>query len=145
VIEAWARSAEFHELETPASENDVSVVEELLGRTFSAEFRALYEVSNGGHYVEGNLMLDRLRGGGSYESVATFSDEIREAGVPLPPEIVVFGGDGSDALFEKLRVSADEANDDLLYALPAVPDPRANPYERPTSVEELKRRYGADG
>ena len=211
VIEAWARSAKLHELNPPASADDLAVVERLLGRKFPPAFHALYEMSNGGSYLNGNVMLDRLRGGGSYASVATLSNDIRHAGARLPPEIVVFGGDGSDALFglwlrkgrtarspapvieldisgepyalvgtdlarflkgrtafhlslseadpsaldaldvpENLRVSADEVDDDLFYALrrwadPDLPDPRADPYERPTSAEELRRRYGADG
>jgi hypothetical protein len=211
VIEAWAGSAEFHELNAPAADDDIAVVEELLGRNFPAAFHALYEMSNGTGYLEGNIRLDRLRGRGRYESVATLSDDIREAGAPLPPEVVVFGGDGSDALFglwlpkgrtpdapapvieldvsgdpyalvgtdlarflkgrtayylilieadpsaldalgvpKKLRVPGSEADDDLFYALrewadPDLADPRANPYERPTSADELRRRYGADG
>jgi hypothetical protein len=54
------------------------------------------------------------------------------------------------AVPETLRVRAEEADDDLFYALrewadTELADPRADPYERPTSAEELRRRYGADG
>lgn len=48
-------------------------------------------------------MLERLHGGGSFESLATFSDDIRgrrdPVGASLPGELVVFGSDGSDGLF----------------------------------------------
>jgi hypothetical protein len=50
---------------------------------------------------------------------------------------------------EPLRVQAEEADNDLYYALrewadPELRDPRADPYARPTNAEELRRLYGAD-
>lgn len=99
IVDAWARSSEFHELNAPATEDDLAAVEELLGRAFPPAFRALFEVSDGASYLQGNLMVERLLGGSNFESVATTSDDVREAGAPLPDEVVVFGGDGSEAGF----------------------------------------------
>ena len=99
VVEAWARSAEFHELGPPASADDFAELERLLGRKFPPAFRALYEMGDGSSYLQGNLMLDRLRGGGRFMSVATHSDDMRQASASLPPEVVVFASDGSDMLF----------------------------------------------
>ena len=59
-------------------------------------FRALYEISDGGSYLNGNLMLNKLRGSSSFEGVATLTEDVRDAGTPIPSELVIFGSDGSD-------------------------------------------------
>ncbi len=96
IIEAWSRSTEFHQLNQPADDDELNRVESLLGRSFPAAFRAVYEISDGGSYLQGNLMLSRLRGTGSFDSVATLSQDFRDAGSPIPSELVIFGSDGSE-------------------------------------------------
>jgi hypothetical protein len=90
---AWSASASLHQWERPASDQEIAAAEAALNRKLPPELRALYEAGNGLCLIRGSLNLYSLAGL-IHEPAAE-----REAGVPLPDELLLFGYNGGEELF----------------------------------------------
>ena len=98
VLSAWRASSPLHAgMQEGAAAEQLDETELMLRRALPTSFRAVYEFSNGIGAVGSNTVFDSL------DELATpaesQADRLREEGWPLPEELVVFGGDGSDGLF----------------------------------------------
>ena len=98
ILAAWRLTASLHDgMGAAATVQQLDEAERMLGRPLPLQLREVYEFSNGIGVLGGNTVfdsLDRLARPG--ESAA---DTFRNAGWPIPDEVVMFGGDGSDGLF----------------------------------------------
>ncbi|HEX7591373.1 MAG TPA: SMI1/KNR4 family protein [Candidatus Limnocylindrales bacterium] len=74
------------------------VVEAKLGRDLPAGLKRFYEVSDGAELVDGNLNAVPAIGPGEM-LLLDYSEWLRDAEWPIPEEVLMFGGDGSDELF----------------------------------------------
>lgn len=99
ILDAWKLSSSLHEFHDGASTHEIEALEQQLGFSLPAVFADLYRFSNGLGALGGNLCVHRLTCRNEGAGLATASDALREWGWPIPPELVVFGGNGADALF----------------------------------------------
>ncbi len=96
VLEAWRLSPGIHYLPPPAIETEIALAEKQLGRQLPDDLRRLYEFSNGMEPMAGNLQFDTLVGG-EMDLVGN-GDRLRSWQWPIPHDLLVFGGNGSDDL-----------------------------------------------
>lgn len=90
VLASWRASLDLQEPNPPALRGTIAYAEKRLGRRLPRSLRALYTVSDGGSFLEGNFELEPLAGlprlNRSFSSLA-------------PRELLLFGTDGSDSVF----------------------------------------------
>jgi hypothetical protein len=98
VFAAFRSSPGLHRLKPPATRDALLKVEGSLGRELPATLRRLYEFSDGMELFDGNLRLLPAVGDGPLR-LLDYSEWLREAEWPIPQEVLMFGGDGSDELF----------------------------------------------
>jgi hypothetical protein len=94
VIRSWELSVKFHRLNQPASDDAIELAEAELERKLPSALRAIYEMSDGAELLEGNLQVEPLGIPAPKSGIVTLGDELRDAQWPIPPELLVFGGDG---------------------------------------------------
>ncbi len=103
IVRCWEMSA----AEAPnegATAQQLQDAQHRLGCRFPNELTALYERCNGAEVLEGNIQLYPLDG--QELSVVQASEFLRASDWPIPPELVVFAGDGQGAAFGRMQLSA---------------------------------------
>src|SRR4051794_13472368 len=96
VLDAWALATEICDRPTGgASADEIADAERILGRALPPATRELYAAHDGGEFVASNLQILPLQKG--ILALTTASDQYRSWQWPIPPEMVVFGGNGSEA------------------------------------------------
>src|SRR2546427_493444 len=90
---AWGASASLHYCDQPATGEEITAAEEILGGPLIPDLRALYEASDGLRLFQGSLNIVPL-----FELV-TLSDQLREWHWPIPDELLMFGDNGGDEQF----------------------------------------------
>lgn len=95
LLECWAISDAFVELNEGASDLQINQAEEMLGRRLPPALRALYQVSNGCKLLgKGDIEIDPLWpsfGNESTNALVNRADILRQWGWPIPDELVIFG------------------------------------------------------
>jgi SMI1 / KNR4 family (SUKH-1) len=99
VFAAWDRTSSRHDLNPPASDEEIGRAEVKLGRKLPNSLRAIYRRGDGGGYLDGNLMIEPLASRESFSGLVRLTKDMRRQGLDIPPEVVVFANDGSDALY----------------------------------------------
>lgn len=80
-----------------ATKDAIAAAERTLGFTFPPELLKLYTAFDGGYFVGGNFnLLPLIPKSDGDLALTTASDFLRTWDWPAPPELVVFGNDGSD-------------------------------------------------
>ena len=100
-VEMLERTADLHERRPGATPDEIAAAEARLGRPLPESMRSLYAAMNGGDLFQGDARLLELLPGEGDEafSLVTYSDFLRGAQFPLPPELVAFGSDGTGENF----------------------------------------------
>ena len=105
VLAAWRLSAALHTMHSPIDEDALLAAEARLGRSFPTTLRRVYEFSDGFDGFSGSVQIERaLR-------AADFAEDLRDSDWEIAPELLVFGGNGSDehwALWYPDGASPDE-------------------------------------
>jgi hypothetical protein len=96
VLAAWSATPGINAPNPGASDADLDVAEQRLGRQLPAAAAALYRELDGGSMLEGNLQLFPLLSDSGKLAVTTASRLMRSWEWPIPDELVLFGGDGAD-------------------------------------------------
>jgi hypothetical protein len=74
--------------------------EQALGYRLPESMRTLFLAHNGGWYLGGNIVIERLFPDAANSIGLTVgTEQLREWGWTLPSELLVFGGDGSDGTY----------------------------------------------
>jgi len=102
VLKAWELAAELNnDYPVPAATPEmIAEAEQALGYTLPESMRAIYTVHDGGWYLGGNVVLrplfpkevDGL-------SVTSGTKQLRSWDWPLPDDVLIVGGDGSDGTY----------------------------------------------
>jgi hypothetical protein len=90
VLDAWRLSPALHTMGDPLDEDGLLAAEARLGRDLPTDLRRVYEFSNGFDGFGGNLHIERAL------VAADFAEDLRDSGWDIAPELLVFGGNGSD-------------------------------------------------
>jgi hypothetical protein len=90
---AWRLSTHLHDLNDPADEASIDAAERAFGGPLPTGLKALYRFSDGMGLVGGNLAVEPLEG------LVGMSGRLRSWKWPIPNELLMFGGNGSDDLF----------------------------------------------
>ena len=109
VFEALQLSEGLHELRPPADETSLLAVEARLGRELPAGLKRLYAMADGFHLFLGNLNI--VPAGPGTFTLLDHSEMLRNAGAPIPQELLVlgnFGGDESFGLWYPPAASPDD-------------------------------------
>jgi hypothetical protein len=98
VIDAWNLTSEVsHGSPGGASPEAITEAERILGHALPPSTRELYLAFDGGDFIGGNInllpLLPRFEGD---LALTTASDLMREWMWPVPPEMLVMGGNGSE-------------------------------------------------
>src|SRR5687767_237898 len=98
VIAAWGLAAELnHASPGGVSADEIAAAERALGRTLPHDVRQLYAAYDGGGFIHSDIVvLPLLPRKPDDLALTTASALIRSWGWPIPPELVVFGGNGGD-------------------------------------------------
>ena len=101
LIRCLQLSTGHHEWNAGATDAEIAVAEELIGRRLPRVLRALYEMSNGAGLVGGNLNYYSLVSREDRLSLATASAWLTSlnSNSPIPDEVVIFGDNGGDSVF----------------------------------------------
>lgn len=99
VLNCWLKNGDIDEDAAGVSASEIDRAEHILGRKLPIELRALYQISDGFSPLGGNLEIVHLFGESENYGLTNYSDLLREWNWPVPNELVVFGGNGADALF----------------------------------------------
>ncbi len=97
VLAAWELSADRGPLPAPATDADFETLR-LAGVARPAAFQGVYRRHNGAEVFGGNLNLWPLTGQ-SDATVERFTNGLRESGLPIPKELVLFGDNGQFEYF----------------------------------------------
>jgi hypothetical protein len=90
VLDAWRISAGLHVIDDPLDEDGLLATEARLGRPLPTDLRRVYEFSDGFNGFDGNVHIEpALR-------AADFAEDLRDNEWDIGPELLVFGGNGSD-------------------------------------------------
>lgn len=79
-----------HTIGHPLDDDGLMAVTARLGRDLPSDLRRVYEFSDGFDGFGGNIHIERAL------VAADFADDLRDNGWDIAPELLVFGGDGSD-------------------------------------------------
>jgi hypothetical protein len=90
VFDAWRLSSTLHTMGDPLDEDGMLAAEARLGRDLPTDLRRVYEFTDGFDGFDGNVHLEPA--GVS----ADFAEDLRDNGWDIAPELLVFGGNGSD-------------------------------------------------
>jgi SMI1/KNR4 family protein SUKH-1 len=90
VLDAWRLSSALHTMGDPLDEDGLLAAEARLGRDLPTDLRRVYEFSDGFDGFDGNINIERAL------VAADFAEGLRDSGWDIAPELLVFGGDGSD-------------------------------------------------
>jgi SMI1 / KNR4 family (SUKH-1) len=90
VLDAWRLSSALHTIGDPLDEDGLLAAEARLGRDLPTDLRRVYEFSDGFDGFDGNINMERAL------VAADFAEGLRDSGWDIAPELLVFGGDGSD-------------------------------------------------
>lgn len=90
VLDAWRLSAALHAIGDPIDEDGLLAAEARLGRSLPIDLRRVYEFSDGFDGFDGNVHIEPAL------KTADFAEELRDNGWDIGPEMLVFGGNGSD-------------------------------------------------
>jgi hypothetical protein len=90
VLDAWRLSSAFHAIADPLDEDGLLAAEARLGRDLPTDLRRVYEFSDGFDGFSGNVQIERAL------KAADFAEDLRDSDWDIPPELLVFGGSGSD-------------------------------------------------
>lgn len=98
VIRALSLTAEVsHGSPGGASADELTEAERTLGRRLPDAAREFYAAYNGGEFIGGNIRFLPLHPSNDIPlSLTTASDLMRSWEWPVPPEMVIFGGNGSE-------------------------------------------------
>ena len=102
VLKAWELAAELnYDYPVPAASPEMlAEAEQALGYRLPESTRVLYSVHDGGWYLGGNIVIERLFPDRENSiGLTAGSEQLREWGWTLPSELLVFGGDGSDGTY----------------------------------------------
>src|SRR5919204_2954219 len=94
LVDAWRLSADLHRLRSGASESELAVAEDDLGRPLPEPVRALYRLTDGASFLDGNLNVYPLQA--ETLGLVGASDWLRSVRWTIAEELVVFGDNGSD-------------------------------------------------
>lgn len=124
VLKAWALSEELHQGVKPGvSAADLATAEKMLGRSLPAEVRELYSTYDGGEFMGSNLNIWNLLPTPDEEFAFTTAGRLmRSWHWPIPDEVAMFGGDGSDGNFG-LWLPKDETARNLAIEFAEAADP----------------------
>lgn len=90
VLDAWRLSSALHTTGDPLDEDHLLAAEARLGRDLPTDLRRLFEFSDGFDGFDGNIHIERAI------VAADFADDLRHSDWDIAPELLVFGGNGSD-------------------------------------------------
>lgn len=90
VLEAWRLSSALHATSDPLDEDGVLAAEARLERELPTDLRRVCEFSDGFDGFDGNIHIERAL------VAADFAEDLRDSGWDIAPELLVFGGNGSD-------------------------------------------------
>jgi SMI1-KNR4 cell-wall len=102
VLKAWELAAELnYDYPVPAASPEMlAEAEQALGYRLPESTQVLYSVHDGGWYLGGNIVIERLFPDGENSiGLTAGTEQLREWGWTLPSELLVFGGDGSDGTY----------------------------------------------
>ena len=102
VLKAWdlARDLNYFYPVPPVPSDVIAQAEAALGYLLPESMRTLYMVHNGGGYLGGNVnQWPLLPTDDNPLAIMTGTQQLREWQWDLPPELLVFGDDGSDGTF----------------------------------------------
>jgi hypothetical protein len=105
VLDAWRLSAAVHALAGPLDEDGLLAAEARLGRDLPTDLRRVYAFSDGFDGFDGNIHIERAL------KAADFAQDLRDSDWDIAPELLVFGGNGSDehwALWYPAGASPDD-------------------------------------
>ena len=94
VLDVWRMTAPRHNVNPPATDDDVLRAEVRLGRPLPEQLERFVRFSNGGEFLDGNLMFHELindEGTG----IVDLADELRASDWPIPDDLLVLGSDGA--------------------------------------------------
>jgi hypothetical protein len=97
LVDAWRLSADLHRLRSGASESELAVAEDDLGRPLPEPVRALYRLTDGASFLDGNLNVYPLQA--ETLGLVGASDWLRSVRWTIAEELVVLGDNGSDDSF----------------------------------------------
>jgi hypothetical protein len=96
VLESWRLSAADANPNPPATEVEIAAAEHELARALPESLRSFYAEANGGSFLDGNLSIEPLRVDQRFAGLVGLTNDVRQQQGNVPPELVLFGGDGSD-------------------------------------------------
>lgn len=112
VIRAWSLSHDQHQLRPGASQKRIAQAEAILRRRIPLAVRAIYEMTDGAGFVDGNLIMYPVLDDAGQLCVAHGSDLLRSWRWGIPNEVVVFGSDGSESEYGIWLPKSDAVLDD---------------------------------
>jgi hypothetical protein len=90
VLDAWRLSSALHVVGHPLEEDGLLAAEARLGRELPTDLRRIYEFSDGFDGFDGSIHIERAL------VAADFAEDLRDSDWDIAPELLVFGGNGSD-------------------------------------------------
>ena len=90
VLDAWRLSSALHTLSDPLDEDGLLAAEARLGRPLPTDLRRVYEFSDGFDGFGGSVRIERAL------VAADLAEDLRDSNWDIAPELLVFGGNGSD-------------------------------------------------
>jgi hypothetical protein len=108
LLACWRRTEDLHTLPLPASADEIAAAEAELNLALPDLLRQIYLFSKGPWLFGGCLNLDVLRNPEGL-GLTTSSRLLREWEWPIPEEILVFGGDGSEEVYGLWLGARDQA------------------------------------
>jgi hypothetical protein len=108
LLACWRRTEDLHMLRPPASADEIAAAEAELNLPLPDLLRQIYLFSKGPWLFGGCCNLDVLRNPEGL-SLTTSSRLLREWEWPIPDEVLVFGGDGSEEVYGLWLGARDQA------------------------------------
>jgi cell wall assembly regulator SMI1 len=99
LFQAWKHSSKLHILNPPASEEEITKAENILGYKLPTSLKEIYRFSNGASLIEGNLNILPLINEENKLSLINSTAKMREWHWQIPNEVLIFGDNGGDSQF----------------------------------------------
>lgn len=125
VIESWQLSRSLNRPNAPASESEIAEAESALGRALPETLRTVYRAANGGSFLRRNLSIEPLLGGEPFTGLDRLTCDVAEQRRSVPPELLIFGGNGSDRYMALWLPNSSAVADAPVVTRPLGDDPLA--------------------